>query len=194
MAAKAKGIKKKKSAARKPTKKSATKKVASKRTIKKSSIKKNKKKLAKKIGKKPATKRTKPEKKSMWKLSPQSRNSVRELWVFQKEGVTIGLNQIYGRSFVIVDQKPDLANYDPDKGISIHKFEFIDHEEAGDPDPDWRFPDGFPLEERTRIVKLWDDEYDDGMRKAGWTCECDTFFTGPLLIEEVDLDFPHNPV
>src|SRR6476660_244510 len=122
MAAKAKGIKKKKSAARKPTKKSATKK--------------NKKKHAKKIGKKPATKRTKPEKKSMWKLSPQSRNSVRELWVFQKEGVTIGLNQIYGRSFVIVDQKPDLAKYDPDKGISIHKFEFIDHEEAGDPDPD----------------------------------------------------------
>ena len=192
MATKAKGTKKRKSAAKK-LKKSATKKVASKRTIKKSSIKKNKKKLAKKTGKKAATKPAKPVKKSMWKLSPQSRNSVRELWIFQKEDVTIGLNQIYGSSFVIVDEKPDLANYDPDKGISIHKFEFIDHEEAGGPGPDWRFPDDFPLDERTHIVKLWDDEYDDGMRKAGWTCECDTLFTGPLLIEEVEVDLPHNP-
>jgi hypothetical protein len=194
MATKAKRIEKKKSAATKPTKKSATKKVASKRTIKKSSIKKNKKKPSKKLGKKPATKRAKPEKKSMWKLSPQSRNSVRELWVFQKDGVTIGLNQIYGSSFVIVDQKPDLANYDPDRGISIHKFEFIDHEEVGGPGPDWRFPDDFPLEKRADIMKLWDAEYDDGMRKAGWVCECDTFFTGPLLIEEVKVDLPHNPV
>jgi hypothetical protein len=155
-------------------------------------------KASKKASKRKATKRqfrkTTAAKKSAWKLSPQYKNSVRDIWVFQKDGVTIGFSQTFRWSSLIVDQRPDLTRYDPEKGISIDNFEYRNLEPGDSSDPNWIFPDDFPIEGQERIKSLWDEEYDEGMRKAGWKCDIETSYFGPLLVEEVEPEYPHNPV
>jgi hypothetical protein len=88
-----------------------------------------------------------------------------------------------------------LAKYDPKKGVDIDKFKWI-HIDLGDDarGPDWNFPDSFSLEEQERIESLWDVEYDDAMTAAGWSCAMETYFYGDLSVEEVEPEYPFDPV
>jgi hypothetical protein len=187
MMAKAKKAKKsKKRNVSKDKKRSVHKKVAAKKAPSKKS---------KRVSKTPTKKaKRKPKKSSAWKLSPE-KYSAQDIWEFKKDGLIIGLSQDHRFSFVVVPQKPNLTKYDPDKGVNIDKFNYS-HFEPGDDAgvPNWTFPDGFPLEEQERIKSLWDEKYDDGMSEAGWTCAMDTYYFGPLSVEEVELEYPHNPV
>jgi hypothetical protein len=127
----------------------------------------------------------KPTKSPVWKISPEKFGAT-DVWVFKKDGLTIGLSQNYRFSFLITAQKPNLTKYDPDKGVNIDKFKYF-HLESGDDarGPDWIFPDGFPLKEQERIKRLWDEDHQDGMSKEGWIFDVEGYFYGPLSVEEV---------
>lgn len=194
MKAKGKVISKSKTRAAK--KKRPAKRLVKKTVGKKKLSKTFKRKVASKKVSKTSTKKAKrkPKKSSAWKISPE-KHSTTDVWVFKKDGVTIELSQTYRFTFIIVAQKPNLTKYDPDKGINIDKFH-CSHYEPGDDSfgPDWTFPDNFPLEEQERIKSLWDEEYDDAMRKAGWECAMDTYYYGPLSVEEVESEDSYDPV
>jgi hypothetical protein len=175
---------------KRPVKKSVKKTVGKKKLSK--SLKR--KVASKKVGKTSTKKaKRKPQEKTAWRVSPQYKNSVRNIWTFQKDGVTIGFSQTFRWSYIIVAQKPDLTKYDPDKGISIDELEYSDLETGhSSGDPNWVFPDDFPLGERERIEKHWDEYYDQGMREAGWTSDIEVYYFGPLLVEDVESEYPHN--
>jgi hypothetical protein len=193
--------KKAKKKSRKPITKKRSKRIVAKRySPKKLVAKKATKKVSRKKGQlkvsKTAMKNVKRKlpKKAAWKISPE-KYAVTDMWVFRKESLTIELSQNYRFSFLIVAQKPKLTKYDPDKGANIDKFKYSYYESGDDArGPDWTFPDDFSLEEQERIKSLWDKEYDDAMREAGWTCSMETYLYGPLLVEEVEAEYPHNRV
>jgi glucan-binding YG repeat protein len=167
-------------------KRPASKKVAAKKASNKRTKKVSKTKAAKA--------KRKPQKKAVWKISPPKHGTT-DVWVFKKDGVTIGLSQTYRFTFIIVDEKPNLTKYDPDKGINIDKFNYSYYEPGDDSfGPNWTFPNNFPLEEQERIKNLWHEEYEAGMMTAGWICDSDNYYYGDLSVEEVQPEYPYDPI
>jgi hypothetical protein len=170
----------------KAEKKSASKSLRAKETLTTTAQRRAKGKSAQ------ATKKLR--KRSAWKISPV-KHGTSDLWVFKKDGVTIGLSQTYRFSFIIVARKPKLTNYDPNNGINIDKFNYS-HYEPGDDSfgPNWMFPNNFPLEEQERIKSLWDEEHDNGMFAESWTSDVHCHFYGLLSVEKVESEYPYHPV
>lgn len=185
---KAKAVKKKRHAKRLVQKKVVKKKKLSKTSKRKVGSKKVSKTVPKKA-------KRKAQKKTVWKISPE-KHSTQDVWVFKKDGVTIVMRQNYQFSFLIVNKKPNLTKYDPEKGVNIGKFNYI-HFEPGDDSfgYDWTFPDDFPLEEQERIESLFQEGYHDAMEEAGWRIvEDETYVFGDLSVEEVESEDPYDPV
>ncbi len=177
------------------------KNVKAKRSKKKTRKKRQAKKLSKrtttKKSKKSAPKKAKKElaRKTVWKISPQ-KHSMQDVWVFKKGRVTIVMRQNFRFGYCLVGEKPNLTQYNPDKGVNIGKFNYIDFERGDDSfGYDWTFPDDFPLEDQERIESLWQEGYHDAMEEAGWRIvEEETYVFGDLTVEEVEAKYPHNPV
>jgi hypothetical protein len=180
----------------KKSNKSKNRTASKKRPVsKKVAAKKASNKRSKKVSKTKAAKaKRKPQKKAVWKISPPKHGTT-DVWVFKKDGVTIEVSQTYRFTFIIVAQKPNLTKYDSNKGVNIDKFDYS-HYELGDDSygPDWTFPKDFPLEEQERIKRLWDEEHDNGMFAEGWIGGVDCYFYGPLSIEEVESEYPYDPI
>jgi hypothetical protein len=200
--------------ARKISKSSKAKRI---KTSKKAAMKKRSKKTVAKrpSAKKPAPKRTKspgakskrvsvtpaknakrkPQKKTVWKISPQNRHAAYYIAVFEKDGVIIDVFWEFVCAFIIVAQKPRLTKHERDKGIAIDKLNYSHYEPSDDSDgPYWTFPDNFPPEEQRKMKNLQREECHDAMIKAGWTCYDRTRFYGPLSVKEVESEYPYRPV
>ena len=89
---------------------------------------------------------------------------------------------MYRSGWVIVDQLPDLGEYNPDEGVNIFdKFEFDEHQLYDGSKEASIFPNELPAEERERLLALSGAELED----EGWTLASITRFKGPLVVEEV---------
>jgi hypothetical protein len=178
----------------------ATTKKARKRTFKKTA----KKALARTSTAKKATKRRKqgktrpakhsvksavrkrttktPAKKPAWRISPEISQSVVDIDIWKKGDLRIEHMQVYRSGWFIVDQLPDLREYDQDKGVNIfEEFEIDKHELIDGSEGASVFPNELPQEERERLMALSDAELVD----EGWTIESATRFSGPLVVEEI---------
>jgi len=209
-ARKATASKTKKSAARKATRKTARKaarKPVSKATRKtaKKAVKKAAKKAgarkssARKIGKQERQGTSAPagewaieavvqpvpetsEETSAWRISPEVSQSVLRIDTWKKDDLKIEYLKVYRTGWIIVDQRPDLAEYNPDEGINIfEEFEFDEHELYDGSDEASIVPNELPEEERQRLLALSEEE----LAEEGWTLESVTRFKGPLLVEPV---------
>jgi hypothetical protein len=181
----------KKAATKKRSKKTAAKRSSAKKTAAKRTAAPSK--ISNRVSKTPTKKANpKPEGKTVWKISPEKHGHT-NVWVFKKDGLAIKVSQTYRFTSIIVAQNPDLTKYDPKNGI---KFDEFDYCELGDDSwaPDWTFPDELPIEYQKRIERLWDEKHLDGMIEEGWSCDDGTYFYGPLSVEEVEAEYPHNPV
>jgi hypothetical protein len=199
--------------ARKISKSSKAKRI---KTGKKAATKRRSKKTVAKrpSAKKPAAKRTKApgtkskrvsrnqtgkakrksQKKHTWKISAQEHHAI-YLAVFEKDGVIIELYQAYVHAYVIVGRKPKLTRSERNEGASIDKFNYSHYESSDAPEgPIWTFPQNFPPEQQEKIESLSREEYHDTMIKAGWTCYDKTRFYGRLSVEEVESEYPYDPV
>ena len=172
----------KKLAVKKTAKKSVAKKSRATKTVKQQ--KQAKRKPAKKLSKKAANKRVAktPTEKTAWKISPEISQSVVKIDTWKKGDLKIEHLQVYRSGWVIVDQLPDLGEYNPDEGVNIFdEFEFDEHQLYDCSKEASIFPNELTSEERERLLALSEAELED----EGWTLESVTRFKGPLVVEEV---------
>ena len=172
----------------KKAKKPATKKIAKKAVAKtspdKKTAKQGKKKPAKTSVKKAANKRATrtPTQKTAWKISPETSQSVVDIYIWKKDDLKIEHLTVYRSGWIIVDQLPDLSGYSPDEGVNIfEEFEFEDHQLLDGSEETSFFPKELPVEECERLMTLSEAQLVD----EGWTIEPATRFNGPLVVEEV---------
>ena len=181
-AAKATAKKAKKPVAKKPAKKAIAKKSPAKKTAKQH--KQGKRTPAKPSVKKATNKRvTKtPAEKAAWRISPEISQSVFKIDTWKKGDLTIEYLNVHRSGWILVDQLPDLGEYNPDEGINIfEEFEIDEHQLSDSSQETSIFPSELPAEERNRLLALSEEE----LAVEGWTLESVTRFKGPLVVEEV---------
>jgi hypothetical protein len=172
----------KKLAAKKIAKKVVAKKPPARKTAK--APKQAKRKPAKRLSKKAANKRVAktPTEKTAWKISPEISQSVFKIDTWKKDNLKIEHLTVYRSGWIIVDQLPDLGEYNPEEGVNIfEEFEFEEHQLYDGSQETSLFPKELPAEERGRLLALSEEELAD----EGWTLESITRFKGPLVVEEV---------
>jgi hypothetical protein len=192
-AAKTRARQAKKSVGSKAAKKSAKK--AAGKTIKKAAAKKpSTPKMAKKAArdaasanegaKKAAGARAAkaPAAKTSWRISPEVSQSVLKIDTWTKGDLKIEYLKVYRTGWVVVDQKPDLGEYNPNEGINIfEEFEFDEQQLYDGSEQASIVPNGVPAEERERLLALSEAE----LEAEGWVLESVTRFKGPLVVEPV---------
>ena len=137
---------------------------------------------AKKVANKRAAKA--PAEKTAWRISPEISQSVVDIDIWKKGDLKIEHMTVYRTGWIIVDQLPDLSGYNPDEGVSIfEEFEFEEHQVVDGSEETSFFPNELPSEERERLMALSEEE----LEGEGWTIESATRFSGPLVVEEVEV-------
>jgi len=117
-----------------------------------------------------------------WRISPEVSQSVLKVDTWSKGDLKIEYLKVYRTGWIIVDQRPDLAEYNPDEGLSIfEEFEFDQHELYDGSEEASIVPNELPAEERQRLLALSEEE----LEEEGWTLESVTRFKGPLVVEPV---------
>jgi hypothetical protein len=177
----------------KKSKKLAAKKgaVSKKRPANKASKETSKRKMTnKKVSKTTAGRaKQKPKKKSAWKISPREHNSMKEVYVWKRENSTFQFSEEIHSGHVLVAEKPDLSNYDPDVGVNVEAFEVLEYEFSESWSGNPEFSDDVSEEERDRLWSLWREEGESGLMDEGWRLDLDTWFYGPLLFEEAKYSY-----
>jgi hypothetical protein len=84
--------------------------------------------------------------------------------------------------WMVVEEEPDLFDYDPEEGILLGQYKITDSFELTDIcGEDWDFDD---LQDQKRIMKFWYDDNYIAMEKAGYIeTSTDYLFKGSLEIE-----------
>jgi hypothetical protein len=192
-AAKTRARQARKSAGRKAAKKSAKKaagKTIKKAVAKKPSAPKRAKKAAR--GGAPANRGAKKAvagpvakasaEKTSWRISPEVSQSILKIDTWTKGDLKIEYLKVYRTGWVVVDQRPDLEEYNPDEGINIfEEFEFDEHQLYDGSEQASIVPNGLPAEERQRLLSLSEAQ----LEAEGWVLETVTRFKGPLVVEPV---------
>jgi hypothetical protein len=167
--------------------------ISKKTTAKKSSKKTSKRKVTnKKVSKTTAKTAKQKPKKSAWKISPQEHNSMEEVYVWKRENSTFQFSEEIHSGHVLVVEKPDLSNYDPDVGVNVYEaFDVLEYEFSESWSGNPEFSDDVSEEERDHLWNLWCEQGESGLIDKGWRLDLETWFYGPLLVEEAK--YPHNP-
>ena len=115
-------------------------------------------------------------------VSPEISQSVLKIDTWKKGDQKIEYLNVYRTGWNVVDQKLDLAEYNPEEGINIfEEFEFDEHELYDGSEEASIDPNELPAEERQRLLALSEAE----LAEEGWTLESVTRFRGPLVVEQV---------
>jgi hypothetical protein len=178
----ARKAKTRKKPASKKTAKTVAKKSRAAKTIKQHKQQKTKpaKQSVKKAANKPVTKT--PSGKATWKISPEISQSVLTIDTWKKDDLKIEFLKVYRSGWIVVNQLPDLSDYNPEEGINIfEEFEFDEHKLYDGSQETSIAPNELPAEERGRLLGLSEEELAD----EGWTLESVTRFKGPLVVEQV---------
>ena len=90
--------------------------------------------------------------------------------------------QFWASGEISLDERPDLSNYDPEKGINLYDtFEFEDWI-FEDGYHEWAFPVSMSEQEKAAIIRI--DEEGDLVDDNWEVIESETWFYGHLDIEE----------
>lgn len=125
---------------------------------------------------------------SNWVLTTVEKKNVEEYEFWTKDGRTIkritGFR--WGTVYCESDEKPEINLDNPD-GISVfdcgYDFELDNLDDGWYADVE--YPDDMNEEEQERMNELWEEDSYDGWEGEGWSQdECETWFHGPLSLEE----------
>jgi hypothetical protein len=117
-----------------------------------------------------------------WRIRPEVSQSVLKVDTWSKGDLKIEYLKVYRTGWIIVDRRPDLAEYNPDEGLNIfEEFEFDQHELYDGSEEASIVANELPAEERQRMLALSEEE----LEEEGWTLESVTRFKGPLIVEPV---------
>jgi hypothetical protein len=123
-----------------------------------------------------------------WILTTNEKKNVVEIEFWHKDGKTIKRSTGFrwGKVYCESDDKPDIDLENPE-GISVFDSGY-DFELDSLDDGCWvdvEYPEDMDDEERERMDTLWDEESYDGWEGEGWSQDdCETWFHGPLSLEE----------
>jgi hypothetical protein len=123
-----------------------------------------------------------------YRISTVEKKSVtqREIWTKDGQEAVYEIGWRWGS--VIVNEKPDLSNYDPVVGIDpISEWDAeIDCFSDGCWS-EWEYPDDMTEEEQEEFDTAYDEESDDGIMALGWDqYDTEYRFTGELEVEELE--------
>jgi hypothetical protein len=169
----------------KAAKKSAAKKAVAKTSPAKKAVKKQKRgrNTPAKTAANTRAKKT-PTQKTAWKISPEISQSIVDIDIWKKDDLKIEHLTVYRSGWIVVDKLPDLTGYNPDEGVNIfEEFEFEEHEVLDGSEETSFFPKVLPAEECERLMTLSEEE----LVGEGWTIESATRFSGPLVVEAVEV-------
>ena len=123
-----------------------------------------------------------PAARTAWRISPEISRSVLKIDTWKKGDLKIEYLKVYRTGWIVVDRRPDLAEYNPEEGIDIfEEFEFDEHELYDGSEETSIPPNELPDEERQRLLALSEAQ----LAEEGWTLESVTRFRGPLVVEQV---------
>ena len=123
-----------------------------------------------------------------WVLTTEEKKNVVETEFWYKDGKTIKRSTGFrwGTVYCESDEKPEI-DLDNPEGISVFDcgYDF----ELDNLDDGWslevEYPDDMDEEEQARMDELWDEDAYDAWESEGWSqTDTDTWFHGPLSLEE----------
>ena len=123
-----------------------------------------------------------------FKISTQEKKNVTEVEVWTKDGETLKHSIGWRWGSVMVDEEPDLSDYDPVNGIDVYYewgADLIGYDDSCW--EDWEYPESWTDEDKQKFIEAWEEEGLDAPLNLGWN-ESDTelYFYGPLDIEELE--------
>jgi hypothetical protein len=125
---------------------------------------------------------------STWVLTTAEKKNVVEIEFWSKDGRTIKRSTGFrwGKVYCTSEEQPDIDLENPD-GLEVYSTDY-DFELDSLDDGCWaevEYPDDMTQEEQDRMDALWDEESYDGWEGEGWSqVECETWFNGPLSLEQ----------
>ena len=169
----------------KTAKKSAAKKAFAKKSPAKKTVKSQKRGRSTPAKSSASTRSKKtPAQKTAWKISPEISQSVVDIDIWKKGDLKIEHLTVYRSGWIVVEKLPDLSGYNPDEGVNIfEEFEFEEHDVLDGSEETSLFPKELPPEECERLMTLSEEE----LVGEGWTIEAITRFSGPLVVEAVEV-------
>lgn len=128
-----------------------------------------------------------------YKVSPLNKKSVTEIESWTKDGETIKHSIGWRWGAVIVQEKPDLDDYDPDAGIDVYGELDCELDSCDDGCwEDWEYPESWTDDDISAFEEAWEEDWHDAPLNMGFE-EGDTelWFSGELEITEVENDDAH---
>ena len=123
-----------------------------------------------------------------YKISTIEKKSVTQREIWTKDGREAVYEIGWRWGYVIVNEKPDLSNYDPVVGIDPwNEWDVEDHSLDDGCWAEWEYPDDMTEEEQEEFDDAYNEDYDDGIMALGWEQDDTLYrFTGELEVEEVE--------
>jgi hypothetical protein len=124
-----------------------------------------------------------------YKVSPLNKKSVTEVEKWTKDGETLKHSIGWRWGTVIVQEKPDLSEYDPEtETIDVYSDWDCELDSCDDGCwEEWEYPDSWTEEDIEKFQEAWEEEWHEAPTSMGWQ-EDDTelWFSGPLEITEIE--------
>lgn len=124
-----------------------------------------------------------------YRVSPQNKKCVTEVETWTKDGEMLVHRIGWRWASVLVDEEPDLSDYDPETD-EIEVYDEWGASVEGCSDgvwEEWEYPENWSDEDKEKFQELWDEEWHEAPLNLGWHEEdSQLWFTGPLEIEEIE--------
>jgi hypothetical protein len=124
-----------------------------------------------------------------FKISTTETNKILEIEKWEKGQHQLHIKMTYESGYVIVDLEPYLdKSYTEEVGIDVNNSDFwIDEENLENPTNSYEFISDITESEQQNIIKMYENEYEEGFKKDGWNLIIsELWFKGKLKIEEVE--------
>lgn len=124
-----------------------------------------------------------------YKVSPLNKKSVTEVETWTKDGEVLKHSIGWRWGSVIMDEKPDLSEYDPDnESIDVYSEWDCSLDSCDDGCwEEWEYPASWTDEDKEKFEEAWEEEWHEAPLNMGFE-EGDTelWFTGELEITEIE--------
>ncbi len=123
-----------------------------------------------------------------YKISTKHKRSVIESTEWLKDEHKIIVTDVCRWGSIVIEKKPDLSGYNPDKGIDVvSSFKILDYESESDGfDFEISYSSSMSTEDKNKIKRFLRQHGIDEIVELGWEQGTyKTVFEGPLEVEEI---------
>ena len=123
-----------------------------------------------------------------YRVGPLEKKSVTEIESWEKDGELIKHSIGWRWAYVIMNEKPDLSDYNPNTE-EIDAYEWDCELDSCDDScwEEWEYPESWTDEDIKKFEEDWAENFHDAVLELGFN-EQDTelWFTGPIEITEIE--------